>query len=270
METTSHRSHLRVLVVGLSYVVMVGTNALANILPINGQSTGAVSDRFESMFTPAGFTFSIWGVIYLGLLMFVVVQALPRFRRGDEVSAALARMDGLFIANALLNAGWILAWHYNQLVLSMIIMLGLLATLLRMHRVAQEPYGFLWRHAVLMPISVYFAWICMATIANASVLQSAFGLNDALIPETVWTLGKILLAVCVAAFVYLRHRNAAFVAVVAWAAYGIQANQPDGTLVQTAAMVCAMLCVATVGVHIVGRILGKEAFTPVQSRTTYE
>ena len=269
-HVSSKRGLIRVAAVAFSYVFMVGMNALANILPINGQSTAAVSDRYASMFTPAGFTFSIWGVIYLGLLLFVIVQALPRFRRGGEATQVLARIDFLFIGNALLNAAWILAWHYNELVLSMIIMLALLATLLRMHRIVQTPTGFLWRYLVLIPVSVYFAWICMATIANASIVQSAFGLNDALMPETIWTLVKVLLAVCVAAFVYLRYRNAAFVAVVAWAAWGIQANQPDGSPVQTAALVCALLCAATVGIHIVGRILGKDAFSPPQSRTTYE
>lgn len=245
----------------LVYVGMVAVNALANILPIGGQTTGAISDRYASLFTPAGFTFSIWGLIYSGLFVYAFVQALPRFR----THATLAHMDIAFVLNGVLNAAWIVSWHYNQLALSMLIMLGLLGTLIVMHREAQTEAGALWRFSVLYPVSVYFAWICMATIANLSILQSAWGWNDALLSQEAWTIIKLFAALSVTAFVYLRFRNVVFVMVVAWAAYGIRANQVDGSLVQVAAMVCFFLCLATVIVHIVGRVMGYEAF---QSQTT--
>ena len=247
-----------------AYIGMVGVNALANILPIGGRTTGAISDQFASMFTPAGFTFSIWGVIYSGLLVFAIVQALPRFRK----DGVLARMDVPFVLNAVFNAAWIVAWHYGQLALSMLIMLALLGTLIMLHREAQAQNGLLWRLAVLYPMSVYFAWVCMATLANISILQSAWGFNDALLSEEVWTLLKLAVALSVTAIVYLRFRNVMFVAVVAWASFGIQANQPDGSLVGMAALVCFFLCLATVGIHIVGRVLGIAAFAPDQSQTT--
>jgi len=257
----SYRSIVRVILVASAFVLMVSVNALANILPIGGQTTGAISDQYDSMFTPAGFTFSIWGVIYSGLLAFVIVQALPRFRR----EASLHRMDGPFMLNGLLNAAWIVAWHYEQLALSMLIMLGLLGTLIVLHREAQGQFGLLWRLAVLYPVSVYFAWVCMATLANISILQSAWGWNDALMPEQIWTFLKLSVALTVTAFVYLRYRNVAFVIVVAWATWGIQANQPADSLVQTAALVCFFLCVVTVGVHIVGRVMGVAAFDHSQT-----
>jgi benzodiazapine receptor len=250
--------------VAAAFVLMISVNALANILPIGGQTTGAISDRYVSMFTPAGFTFSIWGVIYSGLLAFVIVQALPRFRQ----DASLARMDMPFVLNGLFNAAWIVAWHYEQLALSMVIMLGLLGTLIVLHREAQGQSGLLWKLAVLYPVSVYFAWVCMATLANISILQSAWGWNDALMDEQIWTFLKLAIALTVTAFVYLRYRNVAFVIVVAWASWGIQANQPEDSLVQTAALVCFFLCVAAVGVHIVGRVMGVAAFD--HSQTTYE
>jgi len=259
-NTTAKRGIFVALVI-VAYVGMVAVNGLANAIPIGGRTTGAISDEYLSLFTPAGFTFSIWGLIYSGLFVYSVVQALPRLR----TNATLARMDVPFVLNAILNAAWIISWHYAQLGLSMLIMLGLLGTLIVMHREAQSEVGALWRFAVLYPVSVYFAWICMATIANLSILQSAWGLNDALLPEEIWTIIKLFAALSVCAFVYLRFRNVAFVIVVAWAAFGIQANQVDGTLVQVAAMVCAFLCAATILIHIVGRVMGLEAF---QSQTT--
>ena len=261
---TVYRGGSRAALVAAAFVLMISVNALANILPIGGQTTGAISDRYVSMFTPAGFTFSIWGVIYSGLLAFVIVQALPRFRQ----DASLARMDMPFVLNGLFNAAWIVAWHYEQLALSMVIMLGLLGTLIVLHREAQGQSGLLWKLAVLYPVSVYFAWVCMATLANISILQSAWGWNDALMDEQIWTFLKLAIALTVTAFVYLRYRNVAFVIVVAWASWGIQANQPEDSLVQTAALVCFFLCVAAVLVHIVGRVMGVAAFD--HSQTTYE
>lgn len=239
----------------LGYVVMVGTNALANILPINGQNTGEISDQYASMFTPAGFTFSIWGVIYLGLLLFVIVQALPRFRHSE----VLARIDRPFQVNCLLNAGWILAWHYNLLLLSMAIMLGILATLIIIHRTLADetaPVGPVFWASVRLPMGIYFGWICMATIANISILQSAWGLNDALLPEMVWTLLKLGVAAIVGFLVYRSSRDAAFIGVIAWAAYGIQANQPDGSVIGVVAMALSAVCVLGVVAHIVMRAVG--------------
>lgn len=258
---TSAKRGIFVALVILAYVGMVAINGLANALPIGGRTTGAISDEYLSLFTPAGFTFSIWGLIYSGLFVYSVVQALPRFR----TNATLARMDVPFVLNGVLNAAWIVSWHYGQLALSMLIMLGLLGTLIVLHRQAQTETGALWRFAVLYPVSVYFAWICMATIANISILQSAWGWNDALLSEEIWTILKLLAALSVCAFVYLRFRNVVFVMVVAWAAYGIWANQVDCSLIQSAALACALLCLITVIVHIVGRVMGLEAF---QSQTT--
>ena len=64
----------------LSLIAMVVVNALANILPLNGLNTGEISDRFEIYFVPAGYVFSIWGLIYLALAGFAVYQALPAQR----------------------------------------------------------------------------------------------------------------------------------------------------------------------------------------------
>lgn len=243
METRS-RSLFRVLGILLAWVFMVGINALANILLFGGVNTGEMSARYPSMFTPAGFTFAIWSVIYLGLLLYVLVQALPRFRSDPAVQ----RADGWFGLNAVLNAAWIVAWHYGWLWLTMLLMLALLWTLVRMYAIFQDaPRGSaLFAAAFRIPISIYLAWICMATLANLSILQSAWGWNEALISAEAWTLGKLLVAVAVGSFVYRRYRDAAFVAVLVWAAYGIASNQADGSLVGMVAAGISLVGVATI------------------------
>jgi hypothetical protein len=234
----------RVAGVSAAYVVMVSVNALANILPIGGNTTGAISDAYASMFTPAGFTFAIWSIIYLGLLLLVVVQALPRFRHDER----LRRMEGPFMLNGLLNAAWIVAWHYEFLWLSMGIMLGLLATLMVMYHASRAgaANGWLFAVAIRTPVSMYLAWICVATLANISILQSAAGLDNAVFSEPTWTLLKLGVVAVVAGFVFFRFRDAVFVAVIAWAAFGIHANQADGSVVGMAALGLCVSCLLMV------------------------
>ncbi|MEQ9103442.1 MAG: hypothetical protein RIE53_01955 [Rhodothermales bacterium] len=246
-----HNRLLRVAGVAAAYVLMVSVNALANILPIGGNTTGAVSDAYASMFTPAGFTFAIWSIIYLGLLLLVVVQALPRFRHDER----LRRMDGAFMLNGVLNAAWIVAWHHEYLWLSMAIMLGLLATLVVMYdavRKGAEP-DWLFTMSFRVPVSLYLAWICVATVANISILQSAAGWNNAVFSEPTWTLLKLAVVAAVAGSVFFRFRDAVFVAVVAWAAFGIQANQAAGSVVGMAAVGLCLACLLLVVVRVFGR-----------------
>ena len=92
-----------------AYSLMIVLNLLSNTLPINNQSMPEVSAKYPSLFTPAGFTFSIWGVIYLALLIFLVYQAMPS-QRDNATIAAISRP---FQISCLANAGWILAWHYD-------------------------------------------------------------------------------------------------------------------------------------------------------------
>ena len=47
-------------------LIALAVNIMATTLPLNGQDTGAISDRFQVYFVPAGYVFSIWGVIYIG------------------------------------------------------------------------------------------------------------------------------------------------------------------------------------------------------------
>ena len=98
----------RQILVILAVLATITVNALANILPINGQGTGEISDRFQVYFVPAGYVFSIWGVVYLGWLAYAIYQALPA-QRNNPLLRAIALP---FIVNGLANSSWIFAWHY--------------------------------------------------------------------------------------------------------------------------------------------------------------
>jgi hypothetical protein len=218
-------------------VLVLAVNWLANALPLGGMQTGEVSALYESYFTPAGFTFAIWGVIYAGLVLYTIYQAFPA--RRDE--ARLLPVGRLFVINCILNAAWLFAWHYQFIGLSMLLMLCVLATLVGIYRhlgARGDTSGL-----VRIPFTLYLAWICVATLANASALQTAFDGNDILLSHVNWTLLKIALAGAVGAIVCVLRRDVVFVLVVAWAAYGIASKQAAVPEVHGAALTVSALAV---------------------------
>lgn len=241
------------------FLLVIAMNVLSNALPINGQSMPEISAKYPSLFTPAGFTFSIWGLIYLALLVFVVWQALPA-QRSD---AKVAGISTLFKINCLANAAWLVAWHYDLLVLSLLIMLTILATLIMIYRslIAEIDAAPFTEHLVLyLPFSLYTGWITVASIANASVLQTAYGWDNSGISAIQWTLLKIAVAGAIGATMLLRKADVPFALVVAWAAYGISAMQSATPAVSGAATTVSLLLlilVARDGAARVSKLLGR-------------
>jgi benzodiazapine receptor len=113
----------------LAFAVTVIVNALASSLALNGVTTAEVSDIYFTLVTPAGYVFSIWGVIYTLLLIFAVFQALPSQRE----KPFLQQISVLFILSSVFNVLWLFLWHYDQIVLSVALMFGLLATLIAVY-----------------------------------------------------------------------------------------------------------------------------------------
>ncbi len=233
----------------VAFAVMIALNAMATSIPLGGKTPPEISAQYPSLFTPAGFTFSIWAVIYLGLLWFVVYQALPA-QRND---LRLARIDALFKFNCLANAAWILAWHYDYLVLSLLIMAAILVSLLAIYSRLRVP-GDVAPPLVRLPFSLYTAWICVAAIANISIVQTAFGWDDAGMGAVHWTLLKLALAGAVGVSVVTRKCDAAFALVIAWAAYGISVKQAATPAVAGAAFTLVALSLMLVILELARRL----------------
>jgi translocator protein len=198
-----------------AFTGMILTNALANILPINGLSTGEVAALYPSLFTPAGVTFSIWSVIYLALLGFILFGWIHR----DEptISAILP----LFIASCLLNASWILAWHYLFPLLSVFIMLVLLYTLIRIFRITQKAENQMAPFFAKIPFALYLAWICMATVANISAYLSSMSWDVPLFSQEIWTVIMLVVAATLILRIFMRFRAPVMVIVLIWTLLGI-------------------------------------------------
>jgi len=228
-----------------AFIFVLGINGLANGLPIGGQTTGEISAKYPSLFTPAGFTFSIWGLIYLGLLVYVVYQALPAQRDNEQ----LAKISLPFKLNCVANGLWIFAWHNDLLILSLILMLGILLTLVQIFRGLDAEVGLI----VKFPFSLYTGWITVATIANISAAQTGFDLNDVGLSAIQWTWLKLAVAGAIGAIVIAHTRNVVYVLVVAWAAFGIYSKQAATPEVAGAAITLSLLAVLLVAYTAVFR-----------------
>jgi hypothetical protein len=236
-----------------AFVFVVLLNVLSNALPINDQTMPEISAKYPSLFTPAGFTFSIWGIIYLSLLLFVIWQALPAQRDNEKIAA----ISTYFQINCLLNGIWIVVWHYDLLALSLLVMFGILATLVLIYRalLARIDTAPLSEHLLLyVPFSLYTGWITLATIANASALQIASGWDDVFFTAVQWTLVKLAVAGAVGATVLFKFRDPVFAAVVVWATYGISVMQAATPAVAGAASALSILTAILVARELAVRI----------------
>jgi hypothetical protein len=223
----------------LALAGMITVNVLANALPINGQNSGEISDRFPVRFTPAGYVFSIWGLIYLVLTAFVIYQALPAQRENRLVN----RIGWLFALSCVLNASWLFAWHYNQFPLSMLVMLGLLGSLIAIYaRIRSvEPVERRDHWLVRVPFSIYLGWITVATVANACIVLYNAGWGGLGVSAEVWTVVLLVIGLAITAFISLRLGDAAYGLVILWAYIGIVVKQNDALLVAVAAGIGAAI-----------------------------
>ena len=217
----------------------IGVNGLANALPLNGQQTGAISNRFDVLFVPAGYVFSIWGLIYLALLAYGAYQALPSTREDPRVRS----VDGLVIGSCVFNGAWIFAWHYEQFALSLVLMLALLASLigiyLRLDIGRTRPEGA-QRWLLDLPFSIYLGWITVATIANASTVLVYYEWGGWGLSDINWFFVMLCAAQAIAAAMAWTRADAAYLAVLVWAFAGIAVRHASDVAVMYAALGAAM------------------------------
>lgn len=215
----------------LGFAGTLTMNFLANFLPLNNKTTGAISDQYPNLFVPAGFTFSIWGVIYLLLAIFIVYQTWQAFRREEQTDQPFLLKTGWwFFIGSLANMAWILAWHYEATGLSLLIMLTLLISLAVIYQrleIGHSTPGAAERFMVHLPFSVYLGWITVATIANVTAVLVQWEWGRFGLSEQFWAALMILIATGLGFVMLFRRNDLAFAAVLAWAFYGIYSKRSE-------------------------------------------
>jgi hypothetical protein len=206
----------------VTFLIMIAVNALANILPINGVTSGEASDSYPNLFAPAGITFSIWAVIYLLLGAFVIYQLGALKGEKNNQTDAVRRIGWLFIISSIANATWIFSWHYKIIPLSLVLMAVILLSLIGIYkRINQTTLSLKEKIFVRLPFSVYFGWITVAAIANVTTLLVSLGWKGFGIPEPIWMMVVVIVGLAIGVTVILKNKDLAYGLVILWAYTGI-------------------------------------------------
>lgn len=229
----------------IAFIFTVAVNAAANIIEFNGVTTAEVSDMFPVFFVPAGYVFSIWGLIYLLLGVFVAYHWVA-IERDDERFNVLTP---LFVLSSIANIAWIFFWHYGivsgSLVMMIVLLLSLIAIYVYLRKSTRVAEHAIEKWTIQLPFSVYLGWITVATVANVSVYLFDLRWNGgAFLPEQ-WAAIMIIVAALLGVALGFRYRDVAYNLVLIWAIVGIMLKFWYVNVISyTAALVlCALACV---------------------------
>ena len=240
-----------------AFLTMIIINALANLIPIGGHTTGQISALYPNLFTPAPFTFAIWGVIYLVMGIYVITQLVL-----SENNASFNRVSSsiglLFVLSCVFNIAWIFFWHYSKIGLSLICIAFLLITLIQINmRLTLVPNSSFFERITVYGFNLYLGWITAATIANISVFLTKINWSGFGIPSIIWTFAVIAIGAIIAiGFIIYGHRYFAAGAVI-WAYFGIFIKQlsSTNTLRKPAVAVAAMIAIVIIMAFMIAQTM---------------
>lgn len=206
----------------IGLIFLIGMNMLAVLLPLGNKTTGELSDLYPNLFVPAGFTFAIWSLIYLLLILFVGYLWI-----GKKKNFVLNSITYIFVINCLSNGLWLVFWHYEYIIVCLVLMLVILTTLILIYNKLEINYfsdaPCPWQASV--PVSVYLGWISVATIANSTVVLVFSGYSSLGLGADTWASIVLLVAVGIALWILYKHKDVFFAAVVLWASFGIYSKR---------------------------------------------
>jgi hypothetical protein len=224
----------------LSLVLTLVVNILANSLPINGLTTGEISDRFPILFVPAGYVFSIWGLIYFALIAFAIYTITPKGKQDEKIDA----VAWWFVAANLFNTAWILLWHYLQFTLTIIPIFGLLVSLAVVYLmlgVGKSKRSLVDKLLVEVPFGIYLGWATVAVVANVTQVLYFSGWRGAPLSEPLWAVVMLVVATVLGLLMIFRHKEVAYPLVLTWAFVGIWIAQGDTPSVAITALIAGIL-----------------------------
>jgi hypothetical protein len=247
----------------LGFLGVVIVNALAVTLPINNKTTEELSDQYPNLFVPSGLTFSIWGVIYILLAIFVICGLVVAIRKGAEKSSFIDNIGILFFVSCLANIGWIFAWHYEIVPLSLVLMLVLLGSLITIYlklRIGKSDSTITEKYLLHLPFSIYLGWITIATIANVTALLVDINWNTFGLGEQFWAVAVIAVGIAIALSILFTRRDIYYCLVVDWALLGILLKRlADSTPVQSV-IVTAIIGMALISIGIIVQIVRRRVY----------
>lgn len=239
----------------LNVVALIATiiiNYLSNTGIFNGNTMATVSNRYHNYFTPAGYAFSIWGLIYLGLLAFVIYQARSLFKKVED-DWPVKQIGWWFIISCVANSLWVIAWLYDFIEVSVILMIVLLVSLIRIIYATRmelddlplKKIAFVW-----WPFCLYSGWISVALIADISAWLTKMNWNGFGIPGTSWAIIMIIIAGIINLIITWKRNMREFGLVGAWALVAIAvANWDSEKYIKSVAIAVAAILFINTSIH---------------------
>ncbi len=264
---------LRQFFVMFGVITLVVMNYLSNTGAFGGQTNKAISDKYHTLITPAGYAFSIWGIIFLGLLAFAIYQGLGSQRANPRFRA----IGWWVVVNAVGNAVWSPLFNNERIGLALIVILVMLFSLVVIEQrllersiepivetdpdvtLTESPASTVETWLARIPFSIYFGWLTVATILNVTVFLKATDFSLLGLSEQTWAMAMLIVGIVVGAVVFNRYRSVAYILVFAWAYVAIAAEQKEYAQIQLVAGIGAL---AAVGLAISGLVSKK---TPAYS-----
>jgi hypothetical protein len=250
MKTLTQNSTLLKWANIVAFILMVLVNGLAGSTTIlGGKNTAEISDANLTLITPAGYVFSIWGVIYVLLGIFVVFQALSS-EKGKECHE---KISWLFVLSSIFNIAWLFLWQFEYLVFSVILMFMILASLIAIYLrldVGKSKVGLREKLTIHIPFSTYLGWITIASIANVSVTLVSLNWDGFGISQETWATIIVIVALLISILVLITRKDIAYGLVIIWAFVGIavgqSGNQNIVTLTQAGAIIVLITLVSSI------------------------
>ncbi|WP_424494324.1 tryptophan-rich sensory protein [Salinimicrobium sp. GXAS 041] len=237
----------------IAFLVVVVMNYLANTGIFNGDTMGSVSAQYENLFTPAGYAFSIWGLIYIGLAGFIVYQGRSLFSGAKESDEVVDQIGWWFVISCIANCAWIVTWLYNYTGISVVIMIVLLFSLIKiilntrmeLDDLPLPSIAFLW-----WPFSLYSGWITLALIANVAAFLTKIDWDGFGISSVTWTIIMIGIAGILNLMITWTRNMREFALVGVWGLVGIAvANWNEAPVVQWWAVIVASILFISSSYH---------------------
>ncbi|HEY5463334.1 MAG TPA: hypothetical protein VIJ95_08760 [Hanamia sp.] len=237
---------------GFALVSTIIINYLSNTGVFNGKTVAQISDKYQNYFTPAGYAFSIWGLIYLGLLAFVIYTGRSLFKKIEDEWPVL-EIGWWFVISCIANSCWVIAWLYDYTGLTVIIMVIMLISLVKiilntrmeLDDLPLKKIAFVW-----WPFCIYSGWISVALIADVAAYLTKINWNGFGITQIGWTILMICVAGILNLFITWKRNMREFAIVGVWALVAIAvANWNVAESLVIAPLVVAIILFINIAIH---------------------
>lgn len=236
-------------------IAVMYINFLAISLPLNGKSTGELSDKYPNLFVPAGLTFSIWSLIYLLLIIFISYHVYKLFNDASFIEKTFKSFI-IFSITSILNIAWIFAWHYEKILISTFIMLAFLISLISIFlsqiKISKEQKLSI---AYTIPIQFYLGWISVATIANITALLVHYGIVGSVLNQVIWTIVMMSIGGLLGVLMLLKYNAIAYSLVIVWAYIGIIIKRNSSIPIHNEIIIAAYIIIGIIAILMVRSVL---------------